>query len=201
MNHYLNVIKKYAVFDGRSSRDEFWYFILFNFLIAFGLGIVEAILQLSPNGDVSILGSIYQLFILVPSVAVGIRRMHDVNKSGWYYLIPVYNLVLTVSEGTEGANRYGYNPNSSTHSDPTTLQPKAELEFKSEPKADLEHTPSKTKKTVYIIVGAILILGLISGGNLKQITDWSSDVMIGYNTFSLAALFGGAYFIYLGLKD
>jgi len=52
----------------------------------------------------------YQLAILIPSIAVGVRRMHDVNKSGWFILIPIYNLILAVTDGTKGDNKYGHDP-------------------------------------------------------------------------------------------
>ena len=56
------------------------------------------------------LDTIYSLAVFVPSIAVGVRRMHDVNKSGWYCLIPIYNLILACTEGTPGSNEYGPDP-------------------------------------------------------------------------------------------
>ena len=57
-----------------------------------------------------LLSSIYSLVVFIPSVAVSIRRTHDVNKSGWYTLIPVYNIILVCTDGTKGANQYGEDP-------------------------------------------------------------------------------------------
>lgn len=104
MNWYLTALKKYATFNGRSRRKEFWMFTLINALISFAFGFVAGML------DMPILGSIYSLAILVPAIAVGVRRMHDVGKSGWFILIPIYNLVLACTEGTQGSNEYGSDP-------------------------------------------------------------------------------------------
>jgi uncharacterized membrane protein YhaH (DUF805 family) len=84
MNHYLNCLKKYATFSGRASRSEFWYFNLFNFIFGIILGIFK----------LDVLDGLYNLIILLPSIAVACRRLHDIDKSGWFMLIPVYNIIL-----------------------------------------------------------------------------------------------------------
>lgn len=99
MEYYISVLKNYAKFDGRATRSEYWYFVLFNFLASFGLGFIEGLLDLP-----QFLSTIYNLAVLVPSIAVGIRRMHDVGKSGWYLLIPLYNLYLAILPGEKKAN-------------------------------------------------------------------------------------------------
>ena len=104
MKWYLQVLKKYAVFNGRARRSEYWYFALFSTLISIALMLVGATLQ------IPILDSIYSLAVLIPSIGVGVRRMHDVNKSGWFILIPIYNLILACTEGTKGHNDYGNDP-------------------------------------------------------------------------------------------
>jgi uncharacterized membrane protein YhaH (DUF805 family) len=82
MNYYLSVLQdKYATFTGRASRSEFWYFILFNIIVSFILGIVDGIIGMK------ILGTIYSLAVLIPSLAVGARRLHDIGKSGWMQLL------------------------------------------------------------------------------------------------------------------
>lgn len=105
MNWYLTVLKKYVDFNGRARRSEYWYFVLFSMIISTALTVVDSLI-----GTPSVLSSIYSLVVLLPSIAVGIRRMHDVNKSGWYMLIPIYNLILACSEGTQGENQYGPDP-------------------------------------------------------------------------------------------
>ncbi len=104
MKWYLLVLKKYAIFTGRARRSEYWYFTLFSVIISIALTLSDSIL------NTQFLDSIYSLAVLVPSIAVGVRRMHDVNKSGWFLLIPIYNLILACTEGTEGHNDYGSDP-------------------------------------------------------------------------------------------
>jgi uncharacterized membrane protein YhaH (DUF805 family) len=110
MNWYLAVLKKYAVFHGRARRKEYWMFFLINIIIAFGLGLIEGLAGINPNTGRSVLADFYQLAILLPSIAVGIRRMHDVNRSGWLMLVPIYNLFLAVKPGDVGENRFGPDP-------------------------------------------------------------------------------------------
>ncbi len=77
MSWYLEVLKKYAVFDGRARRREYWMFFLFNVIIAFVLGFVEGII-----GGPGVLGLLYSLAVLVPGIAVSMRRLHDTGRSG-----------------------------------------------------------------------------------------------------------------------
>ncbi len=104
MNYFLTVLKKYAVFSGRARRSEYWYFVLFSTIISFALAYLDVAL-----GTLYI-GMIYSLAILIPSIAVAVRRMHDVGKSGWYCLIPIYNLILACTNGDVGTNKYGPDP-------------------------------------------------------------------------------------------
>ena len=112
MDWYIGVLKKYAVFEGRARRKEYWMFILFNFLISIAIGIVEGFA--GSNGIISI---VYALAIFLPSLAVTIRRLHDTNRAGWWFLIafvPVVGgiilLIFMVLEGTSGSNDYGADP-------------------------------------------------------------------------------------------
>ena len=111
MNWYLDVLKKkYADFSGRAHRTEFWMFALFNFIIAVVLAIVDSFI----TGG--LLYGLYALGVLIPSIAVGARRLHDTDKSGWMLLlgiIPLVNLVLIyffVIDSQPGPNKYGPNP-------------------------------------------------------------------------------------------
>lgn len=104
MKWYLLVLQKYATFNGRARRSEYWYFSLFTVIISIALAISDSML------NTQFLQSIYYLAVFVPSIAVGVRRMHDVNKSGWYCLIPIYNFILACSDGSEGPNEYGRDP-------------------------------------------------------------------------------------------
>lgn len=63
------------------------------------------------------IGNLYSLVTLIPSLAVAVRRMHDIGKSGWYILIPIYNIILLATAGEEGENQYGPDPNQAEHSE------------------------------------------------------------------------------------
>lgn len=104
MNYFLEVLKKYAVFSGRARRSEYWYFALFTTIISIIFLVLDSVLGLK------FLNTIYSLAVLIPSIAVGVRRMHDVDKSGWFILIPIYNLILACTDGTNGENAYGPDP-------------------------------------------------------------------------------------------
>lgn len=107
-NYYLEVLKKYAQFDGRARRSEYWYYTLVNLIITLVLTFgFQSIVGLS---GLLIIKNVYSLATLIPSIAVGIRRMHDVGKSGWYILIPFYNLYLACQDSVYGTNAYGPNP-------------------------------------------------------------------------------------------
>lgn len=110
MNWYLEVLKKYAVFSGRARRKEYWMFTLFNVIITFVLSFIEGFVGIAPESDQSVLGTIYTLAVLIPSIAVGVRRMHDTDHSGWWVLVPFANLVFAVREGERGDNRFGSDP-------------------------------------------------------------------------------------------
>ena len=111
MNWYIAALKKYADFDGRARRSEYWYFVLVNFIIS---------AVLSGGGyitDVTEVGSIYSLAVLVPSIAVSVRRLHDIGKTGWNYFwvfVPIIGwiilIVYHVRDGEPGQNVYGVNP-------------------------------------------------------------------------------------------
>jgi len=96
-------LTKYASFNGRATRSEYWWFILF---VAIAQGIA---MSLSQN-----LQAVVSLVLLLPNLAVAVRRLHDVNRSGWWYwvvLIPLIGVIVLiywfVTEGTQGANDYG----------------------------------------------------------------------------------------------
>ena len=111
MEWYLKVVRdNYANFDGRARRKEYWMFILINLVIGFMLGIIEGALGIFSSTEESVLALIYQLGVLIPTIAVAVRRMHDVGKSGWFMLIPFYNFILAVTDSEDGENQYGPSP-------------------------------------------------------------------------------------------
>jgi uncharacterized membrane protein YhaH (DUF805 family) len=93
--------KKYATFSGRASRSEFWFFYLF-YIIIYIVGSIAGVAV-----DSSMLAYLFIVPIWLPQLAVGIRRMHDVGRSGWFILVPIYNLILLVSASNPGTNKYG----------------------------------------------------------------------------------------------
>lgn len=112
MQWYLKVLKNYIGFQGRARRKEYWVFFLFNFLITMLLSIIEVMLGLG-----GILSGIYGLFVLLPSIAVNVRRLHDIGRTGWWMLlsfIPVIGLIVllifAVLDSQPGENKYGPNP-------------------------------------------------------------------------------------------
>jgi len=117
MEWYLMVLKKYAEFDGRSRRKEYWMFVLFNFIISIVLASFERMLGLGSEYGTGFLSTIYSIGVLIPSIAVGIRRLHDIGKSGWWLLLAllpvigwIWIFVLLVTDGHPGSNEYGTNP-------------------------------------------------------------------------------------------
>ncbi|ESU29037.1 aminopeptidase [Flavobacterium limnosediminis JC2902] len=118
MKYYLEVLKKYAEFSGRARRKEYWMFLLFNMIFAVVAMILDNLFGIAfGNIGYGPLYIIYAIAMFIPGLAVGIRRLHDIGKSGWMTLIvfipligPIWLLVLLVSEGDRGANKYGKDP-------------------------------------------------------------------------------------------
>lgn len=108
MNWYLEVLKKYAVFSGRARRKEYWMFTLFYILIYIALMVVIGYVAGAGIGGMVVM--IYSLAMLIPSIAVAIRRMHDIGRSGWWILFPIVNLVFLFMDSQAGENEYGPNP-------------------------------------------------------------------------------------------
>ena len=113
MNWYVDVLKKYAVFSGRARRTEYWMFTLINCIVGFGLGFLLAFAGIIGT----VLGYVYSLAVLLPSLAVGARRLHDTGRSGWWLLIGLIPLIGTiillmylVQDSQPGENQHGPNP-------------------------------------------------------------------------------------------
>ena len=118
MSWYLEALKKYAVFSGRSRRKEYWYFVLFNIIVGVVLAAIDALLgTFSSSSNIGLLSGIYSLAVLIPTLAVTVRRLHDIDRTGWWILIGlvpliggIVLLVFALLDSTPGSNRYGPNP-------------------------------------------------------------------------------------------
>ena len=113
MDWYIKVVRdNYANFEGRARRKEYWMFVLINTIISFVLGFVDGIIS-GPEGWV--LGVVYTLAVMIPSIAVSVRRFHDINKSGWWVLGLslfvvvgwIWGFVLACQDSDIGDNSYG----------------------------------------------------------------------------------------------
>ncbi|MGH9756013.1 MAG: DUF805 domain-containing protein [Blastocatellia bacterium] len=118
MNWYIKAWKKYAVFSGRAGREEYWYFVLFNILVNILLMIIAGVV--SPEAGFGLLG-LYTLAVLIPGLAVSIRRLHDTNRSGWWLLITLIPgigsivLLIFMLQGSQpNENQYGAIPKIAT---------------------------------------------------------------------------------------
>ena len=110
--YYLDLLKnKYAEFNGRARRSEYWYFVLFNFIVSLGLGMVDAFTGMG------FLNYLYSLAVIIPGIAVGVRRLHDTGRSGWWLLVGlipfigwIVLIVFLVQDSNPYDNQYGPNP-------------------------------------------------------------------------------------------
>jgi len=116
MSWFLLAMRRYAQFDGRSQRAEYWFFILFYFIIIVALSVVDVALGWYSN-DMGVLGAIALLVFLMPSISVGVRRLHDIGRTGWWMLfglIPIIGAVVlfvfAVMDSEPEQNKYGPNP-------------------------------------------------------------------------------------------
>jgi len=112
------VFENYANFKGRARRSEYWYFVLANFLVLIVAAVIDNIagITFGPVGY-GFIYMAYSLATILPNLAVSVRRLHDVNKSGWFILIAlipiigaIWLLVLFCTEGDRGTNQYGADP-------------------------------------------------------------------------------------------
>ena len=117
MDWFLGALKKYAVFEGRARRREYWFFVLFVVIISVVLSIIDAMIGTMTAQGAGILSGLFCLAVLIPSLAVGARRLHDTGRSGWWLLIglipfigAVVLIVFFVLDSNPGTNAYGPNP-------------------------------------------------------------------------------------------
>ena len=122
MNWYLKVLKQYVDFHGRARRKEYWMFTLFNMIFAIIAAILDNVIgTASPTLGYGIIYGIYALVTIIPGLAVSVRRLHDIGKSGWMILIifipligAIWLLILMMLDGNSDENKYGTNPKKET---------------------------------------------------------------------------------------
>jgi len=118
MKWYLEVLRKYAVFGGRARRKEYWFFMLFNLLITIVLCIVDLVTgTLNAKSGLGLISGLYSLAVLIPSLAVSVRRLHDINKSGWWIFIAIVPIIgqiiffiFTLMDSKPEENAWGPSP-------------------------------------------------------------------------------------------
>lgn len=117
MRWYIEGWKRYLDFSGRAQRAAYWYFVLFNVIISFVTNVLDAMLGTYSATGTGILSVLYGLAVLIPSISVGARRLHDTGRSGWWLLIGlvpligwIILLIWVVQDGEPAPNAYGPNP-------------------------------------------------------------------------------------------
>lgn len=118
MSWYLKVLRNYVGFSGRARRQEYWFFVLFNFIITLALIFVDALIgALNPQTGIGVLSGLYSLAVFIPTFAVTVRRLHDTSRTGWWLLIAfipligaIVLLVFMFLDSTSGTNEYGPDP-------------------------------------------------------------------------------------------
>lgn len=115
MNWYLEAFKKYAVFQGRAGRKDYWFFVLFNIVVSMVLGYIDRLTGTFVAGTgFGILSAIYTLAVIIPGIAVSVRRLHDTGRSGWWFLVTIVPILgffvflyFMVLDSDQEANKYG----------------------------------------------------------------------------------------------
>ena len=117
MEWYIKVLKQFSDFETRARRKEYWMFTLFSVIISSILTLIDNNLGTAVNTGTGLLSGIYSLIILVPTLAVGVRRLHDVGKSGWMLLVAlipligvIWLLILFCKDSHLEENKWGVNP-------------------------------------------------------------------------------------------
>lgn len=140
MKWYLKVINQYTDFSGRARRQEYWMFVLLNTVFLIIAGVIDDFINSDFSGNSGIVSLVYNLFVFLPSLAVMVRRFHDVGKSGWYVLVffgavfgtsffsvimhvstsipmilillasVIWSLIILATDSQPGKNKWGSNP-------------------------------------------------------------------------------------------
>lgn len=111
----VSAFKGYVNFRDRACRSEYWWYVLFGILGSLVIGLVETAMRIDP--DVGVFSTIFSLAIFLPSLAVSVRRLHDIDRSGWWlllWMVPLFGAIVQIvwacQRGTPGSNRFGPDP-------------------------------------------------------------------------------------------
>lgn len=157
MNWYFEVLNKYATFNGRAHREEYWMFSLINLVICILLIVLDVALSLNKG---LVLYVLYVIAVFIPHTAVGVRRMHDTDHRGWWLLLPIVNFIFLVLDSQNGDNRFGPNPKADTaYSIPKITQPKAKIT-----QNNLQHFVGVSEDELYEIIANELESGKTQKG-------------------------------------
>ncbi|MDP2991136.1 MAG: DUF805 domain-containing protein [Kiritimatiellota bacterium] len=118
MNWYLAALKKYAEFSGRARRKEYWMFVLFNLIFSIVLSLLDQLFgTVSKDIGLGVCSGLYALAVLLPGLALSVRRLHDIGKRGWWLLIAliphfggIWLIVLLATASQQNTNQWGLNP-------------------------------------------------------------------------------------------
>ena len=118
MRWYLRALRSYAVFSGRARRKEYWFFLLFTLVFTIVMALIDQVLGTYDEGTgIGLLTGLFEVAMIIPGLAVTVRRLHDTNRRGWWLLlalIPIVGgiilFVFMVLPGRKGANRFGLDP-------------------------------------------------------------------------------------------
>lgn len=110
MEYFVDAFKQYATFTGRATRTQYWMFVLIYLIIAIVLGVIDGLL------GIGVLGPIFGLVMLIPSISITARRLHDTGRTGWWqliYFVPLIGLIVMIIflvQDSDANNEYGANP-------------------------------------------------------------------------------------------
>ncbi len=133
---YLRTFQNYDDFSGRATRQEYWMFYISSTIICLAFVFLDRILEsidilpileLGIFPEFGVLSWAYFFLLLIPSLSVGVRRLHDTGRSGWWFLVPIVSLFFLLTESNRGRNRYGPHPNSYLDGMSPEMRKKAEI--------------------------------------------------------------------------
>ena len=186
MKAWVKAISRFNDFQGRSSRKDLWMFILYNNIISLLLAVIDIIIRrIFFNWD-NYLSTSFLILTLLPLIAMNTRRLHDLEKSGWFYLVPIYGpLICLFKKGDISANKYG---------PPTDSIESGKNDFKSYSKVDISVNNEGNKRNygrIFIYLGVWLFLYIL----IRNLVEFPNQVK--YDLFDTFSLLIFAFFTFI----